>query len=132
MTTTITVLVILMIVGIVLVNRSGALTIGSREQFLQEFTRYVEGKISPMTANESGSIEGSYKVEFNLDQFAFTFEDLMLPSFKEKQNKAYLKMQLPIALTFQFNEKRQASKLFDQNVGLYKQANDANIVVKMP
>jgi len=127
MSTTITVLVILMIVGIVLVNRSGALTIRSREQFLQEFTKYVEGKLSPIEDSE-----GSFKVEFNLDQFAFTFEDQMLPSFKEKLNKAYLKLQLPMTLSLQFHEKRQSSKLFDQNVGLYKTNNDANIVVKMP
>jgi len=127
MSTTITILVVLMIVGIILVNRSGALTIKSREQFLQEFTKYVEGKLSPIEDSD-----GSFKVEFHLDQFAFTFEDLMLPSFKEKQNKAYLKLQLPLTLSFQFQEKRQGSKLFDQNVGLYKQTSDANVLVKMP
>ena len=127
MTTTITILVIMMIVGIIIVNRSGAFSIRSREQFLQEFTKYVEGKLSPIEDSQ-----GSFKVEFNLDQFAFAFEDLMLPSFKEKQNKAYLKLQLPITLTFQCHEKRQASKLFDQNVGLYKKNEEANVIVKMP
>jgi len=116
-----------MIVGIVLVNRSGALTIKSREQFLQEFTRYVEGKLSPMDDNE-----GSFRVDFTLEQFAFSFEDLMLPSFKEKLNKAHLKLQLPLTLSLQFQERKQNNKLFDQNVGLYKNAGDIMAGVKMP
>src|SRR5262245_56509349 len=132
MTTTITILVVVMIVGIIFVNRSGALTIKSREHFLQEFTKYVEGKLSPMSENEAGSIEGSYRVEFNLDQFSFVFEDVMLPSFKEKLNKAYLKMQLPMKVSLQFHERKQQGKLFDQNVGLYKSTNDVMAGIKMP
>src|SRR6185295_18860199 len=117
------ILVVLMVVGIIIVNRTGALSIKSREHFLQEFSRYVEGKVSPIEGSE-----GSFKVDFTLDQFAFTFEDLMLPGFKEKLNKAYLKLQLPLTLTILLHEKRQASKLFDQNVGLYKNTNDANSI----
>ncbi len=97
-------IVILLVGGIILLNGESSSKHKPREEFLKELADFWEGELKPL-----GTQEESSQVHFVFDGRKFIFEDVEEKGFKDKINKAYLK--LPVATDFNlyFTQKEQKS-----------------------
>lgn len=97
-------IVILLVGGIILLNGQSSSGHKPREKFLKELADFWEGELQA-----SGSQEESSKVHFVFDGRKFIFEDVEEKGFKDKINKAYLKLALATDFDLYFTQKEQKS-----------------------
>jgi len=75
--------------------------IRSRDQFLKEIEKFVDGRLEPISDQPN-----SFRIIFNFEGQEFVYEDLESLGFKDKVYKTYLKLKTPSKLTLSFTEKK--------------------------
>ena len=108
MTWMLTLLVLVLLGGIILLGAKSPLKKLSREEFLQELARFVDGVLEPV-AEEEG--EKSYRIRFKYKHEEFIYEDLEKQGFRDKVYKTYLKLITPSKLTLTFTEKKRSTRI---------------------
>lgn len=80
----------------------------TREQYLGELAKFVEGKIEPI---ENGVYENSFRMQFEYEGQQFIYEDIEKQGFKGKVYFAYLKVKTTSTLTLTISAKDQPLKM---------------------
>lgn len=99
---------VLFIAGIILLSVKSPFKKRSREQFLQDLAKFLEGTLEPI---EDEVHSNSFRIRFKFSGEDFVFEDLEKQGFKDKIYIAYLKVQTPSCLTLTFAEKKRSTKI---------------------
>ena len=134
-------IVVILITGIILLSgKSPFKENKTREQFLKDLTKYLEGTLEPI---EDDVFPNSFRIRFKFSGEDFVFEDFEKQGFKDKVYIAYLRVTAPGDLTLTFTEKERsttirtdifiASDISSQQVGrtaqlqVPKHLNDLNV-----
>ena len=100
------IIVVLLVAGILFLSSHSPIKKKSREEFLEEVAKFIEGKLEKAQGQE-----GSYQINFNFEGQHFLYEDFEDKGFKEKLNKAYIKSQTSTNLTLAFTEKERKMRI---------------------
>lgn len=98
----------LFIIAIILLSVKSPFKKKSREQFLQDLAKFLEGKVEPINDE---TYPNSFRIRFKFSGEDFIFEDWEKQGFKDKIYIAYLKVQTPSRLTLTFAEKKRSTKI---------------------
>lgn len=96
----------LLVAGIVFLSSQSVSTEKSREEFLREVAKLIDGKLEALAGQE-----GCYQILFNFEGQHFTYEDVEDKGFSGKLNKAYLKAETATKLVLSFTEKERKTKI---------------------
>lgn len=114
----VTIIILALIGGIIYINRSSSNNIKTRDDFLAVLEKFLEGKREPYA-----DYEDSHKIIFTFEGVDFTYEDVLIPGFKnEKVNKAYLKVKTNSSLTLVFEEKRKSVGTFRSDLSVFNKS----------
>ncbi len=83
----------------------------TREEFLQEFTQFVEGTIETIPEQEN-----SFRIHFVFENENFIYEDVQEKSFGDDFNRGFLKCQTPCPLNLYFIEKERMDKVVAKDI----------------
>lgn len=92
-------IVVVIVVAILILTGSSPMKAKTREDYLEELRRYLEGQLTPLTGDTPG-----YQVAFNFEGRDFIFEDIEQEGFQEKVHKAFLKTKINSPLAIRFTE----------------------------
>ncbi len=92
-------IIVLIVAGIIFLTGSSPLKKKTRQEYLEELSRFLEGQLSPL---EEGT--NNYQIAFKFEGRDFVYEDLEQEGFQEKVHKAFLKTQTKSSLTMDFTE----------------------------
>ena len=101
-------IVVFLIAGIILLSSKSPFKKKTREQFLADLTKFLEGTLEPI---EDEAYPNSFRIRFKFSGKDFIFEDLEKQGFKDKVNTSYLKIQTSSRLTLTFTEKKKSTKI---------------------
>lgn len=93
------VFIIVSLGAIIFLSRQTFVESRTKDQFLKDLTRHVNGNLEPFEGQEN-----SYKLSFHFEKYDFIFEDWELKGFQEKVDKAYLRLKLKNKYTLLFSE----------------------------
>lgn len=94
--------------GIILLGVRSPLKKRTREGYLQDLAKFLEGELEPI---EEGALDNSFRVRFKFSGEEFVYEDTEELGFKSKIYKGYLKIKTPSKLTLTFTEKKRSTKI---------------------
>jgi len=100
--------VVVFLGGIILLSAKSPLKKVTREEFLEELTKFLEGTLEPIVGEKG---ESSFRIRFKFKGQDFVYEDLQKQGFKDKVYKAYLKTETPSKLTLTFTERKRSTKI---------------------
>ena len=106
MTWLIVLLIVILLAGIILLNRETQSEEKSREQFLKNVEKFVYGHLEPMENQLN-----SFRVPFDFEGKEFIYEDLLVKGFKENVNKGYLKAKTHSKLILYFTQKEPKTSI---------------------
>jgi hypothetical protein len=101
--------VVAFLAGIILLGAKSPLKRLTREEFLQELTKFLEGAIE-LIGNEKEDGR-SFRIRFKFKGQEFLYEDLESQGFKNKVYRGYLKVKTPSKLTLTFTEKERSTRI---------------------
>jgi hypothetical protein len=108
MTALVVFIVVAALTGIALLSAKSPLRQVTREQFLQQLAKFLEGQLNP---HSQEGYENCFKITFAYDGEDCVFEDLEQKGFKDKVYAGYLKIKTPNKLTLTFTEKKHSLKI---------------------
>src|SRR3989338_6968915 len=108
MTALIILIVVIALAGIILLNAKSPLQKPTREQFLQDLAKSLDGILEPILDE---GYENCYRIKFNFDGEECIYQDMEKKGFKDKIYGAYLKIQTPSKLTLTFTEKKHSMRI---------------------
>ena len=94
--------------GIVVLSLKSSNRKKTREQFLEELARFLDGKTE---AIEDEAYVDSFRICFKFSGEQFIYEDVLTTGFKEKINKGYMKVKIPNKTTVRFEAKKALMKI---------------------
>lgn len=98
-------IVLIFLGGIILLNMKSPAGKRTREQFLQELSKFLEGAL------EHSDDDNVYRIKFRFKGEEFVYEDHEEQGFKDKVYKAYLRVKTPSKLTLTFTEKKRSMRI---------------------
>ncbi len=127
-------IILAFLMGIVLLSAKSPLRKLTREKFLEELTKFLEGKIEVIDDDkEDGK---SFRIRFEFKGEGFLYEDLESKGFKGKIYRSYLKIKTPSQLTLTFTEKERSTKILSSDIliasEVVAQYIDANAFLQVP
>lgn len=96
------IIVVGILIGIVFLSSRSPFKKRTREEFLAELEKFLEGKTEPIPDKED-----SYQIKFTFEKQDFIYEDVKVAGFKEDSYESCLKAQTRSNLTLQFTEKER-------------------------
>lgn len=99
MTVVLIILVVLLIVGIIILNKEPSTKEKTREEFLEELTHFLEGKLEPLEGQDN-----AFRIIFQFEGVDFMFEDVEAAGFGGTNYKGYLKTKTGRNLDLNFTE----------------------------
>lgn len=108
MTGLIVLIVLIFVGGIILLSGKSPHKKRSREQYLQELTKFLGGTLEPIADQTENR---SFRIGFKFEGEDFIYEDLEKQGFKDKVNVAYLKIGTPNKFSLTFSEKKRTTKI---------------------
>lgn len=100
--------IVLLLAGIILLSGPSKLDKRTREEYLKDLTKFLEGTLEPI---EDELISNSFRIRFKFSNEDFIFEDWERKGFKEKIYSAYLIVKTSNRLTLKFSEKERSTKV---------------------
>jgi len=101
-------IVLLSLGGIILLSGKSPFEKKTRELFLQELAKLLNGTLELIEGEDD---ESSFRILFRFEGEDFVYEDLEKKGFKSKVYKAYLKVKTPSKLTVRFTERKHSTKI---------------------
>jgi hypothetical protein len=102
-------IVLMFLAGIILLGAKSPLQKRTREQFLAELTKFLEGTVELIDDDHEGG--KSYRISFKFKGEEYIYEDLESLGFKEKIYKGYVRIKTPSKLTLTFAEKERSTRI---------------------
>ena len=125
------VVIIALMSGIVFVSSKGAVKHKTREDFLQDLIKHVEGKFEPLA-----DPKGACKIRFTFENKEFVYEDTFSKGFSDVlTNKVFFKIQTLSRVNLSFTERRKNQKIITGDIVIASQIKDegpGKEVVKSP
>jgi len=100
--------VVIFVGGIILLGAQSPLQKKTREQFLDDLTKFLEGTLEPIVDEH---YKNSFRISFKFRDHDFVFEDLEGVGFKNKIYKCYLKIKMPSKFTLTLTEKKRSGRV---------------------
>jgi len=101
-------IVLLLVGGIILLSGKTLNKKKTREQFLKEFAKFLDGTLEPI---EDETHENSFRIRFKYSDENFVYEDFEKPGFKKNVNMARLRIKVSGGLTLKFEEKKHSTTI---------------------
>ena len=109
MTWILALVVLALLAGIILLSAKSPLRKLTREKFLEELAKFLEGTMEPINDGEDAG--KSFRILFKFKGEEFVYEDLETQGFKDKVYKTYVKVKTPSKLTLTFTEKKRSTRI---------------------
>ena len=97
---------IALIFGIIYLNREPPTFNISREQYLVDLERYLEGKVERLP-----DLPQSYRINFNYADKSFIYEDVFEKGFSGDSYKVFLRVPTSVDFTLYFTQKERKDKI---------------------
>jgi hypothetical protein len=101
MNVVIIIMVVCCVAGIIVFKSPSKIRQRPRPEFLESVRKIMEGRLEQIPGSDDG-----YKMSFTFQGREFVFEDIFMPGFQGKVNRAYLKVQTNSVFTMTLSEKK--------------------------